>query len=322
MNDEQYILIGKVLADEASALEKEELKKWLNASRQNRAEFERLSKTWQNIKTPQPRSVPKFTDIWQELSVKIDNESPQRVFPFEQSGFRNRYLAVAATILIILGGLFIFRYENNSGQIIRTAISEKKTITLPDGSVVQMNNESEIQYPEDYNVEGRNILLKGQAFFKVKKNGKPFTVQTQNARVQVLGTSFDVNTRNARTKVIVEEGHVLLSSMHSGKQVELYKDEMAQILDQGEITEVSRVDANHLLGWLNDILVFDKTPLIEIVHELEGYYGIKIKIEGNIKNLELTGQFSNQSAEKVVDLVCLALNLNYKYDKDVIVISR
>jgi len=193
---------------------------------------------------------------------------------------------------------------------------------MAEGSSVTLNNDSEIQYPEVFGEQERIVILKGQAYFEVLKNSAPFVVYTQNARVEVLGTSFDVNSRGMQTKVIVKSGEVILSLIENTEGVLLHKNEMSIILKNDKPHEISKVDAEYVLGWLNDIFVFNKTPLIEIIQEIERYYGINIEIEDNIKNLELTGEFTNQPAEEVIDLVCLALNLNYNYENDIIRISR
>lgn len=321
MNEQQYILISKVLADEATSIEKQQLEDWINASSENKTEFDKITTIWQSAKPSKPAHIPGFNTFWKEFNKDPDANIKTLLLNKPAMKF-NRYLAIAASLIILVGSLLIFQNNVSSVQTVNTSIGERKTINLPDGSIVKLNNDSEVQYSANFDQEERNIYLTGQAFFEVKKNNFPFVVHTQNARVEVLGTRFDVNSRGEQTKVIVKSGQVRLAINENDDGILLHKNEMSAILQNDKPREIIKIDAEHALGWLNDIFVFDKTPLIEITQELERYYGIKIKIDDSIRNLELTGEFSNQPAEEVIDLVCLALNLNYNYENDIIIISR
>mgnify|MGYP001472807545 FL=1 len=74
----------------------------------------------------------------------------------------------------------------------RSERGEKITVKLPDGSTVKLNSGSSITYPEMFLDDRREVVLKGEGFFDVKKNQKqPFIVMANKAKVKVLGTSFN-----------------------------------------------------------------------------------------------------------------------------------
>jgi transmembrane sensor len=78
-------------------------------------------------------------------------------------------------------------------------------------------------------------------------------------------------------------------------------------------TQPKQVNTDYLLGWMNGVLVFEKTSLLEIVRELERFYDIKIEISSSeLANKTLTASYDNTKIENVLSSVCIALNVQYK----------
>lgn len=78
---------------------------------------------------------------------------------------------------------------------IKVAYGSKTTIELPDSSVVILNSGSTLSYPDKFETESRSVILKGEAFFEVKKNAhRPFYVKTKDVTIRVLGTKFNVKS--------------------------------------------------------------------------------------------------------------------------------
>lgn len=331
--------MAKVLAGEANAFEKEEFERWIEKSPQNREIFEKLRYVWGNWFAPNPENTPSFDEFWKNLTIEIslDNSIGSDVIEKDLSTdqpdklkkiFNFHNFAIAAALLIFISSIFIFKNWDNifSVETYKTKYTEKLSIMLPDGSHVQLNSDSQIQFHKSFSDSVRSVTLSGQAYFDVIKENCPFIVNTSNATIQVEGTSFDIENRDNKTRVIVKHGSVRFSSNNplSEGKVLLKANEMSYCINSHEPSKPVIVDVELLTGWLKNILVFDKTPLSEIVAELQRYYGIKIELaEGNnLDNLELSGEFSNRPAEEVVSLICLALDLNYEYDDKTIVISR
>lgn len=74
----------------------------------------------------------------------------------------------------------------------------------------------------------------------------------------------------------------------------------------------------HLLGWLKDRLVFEKTSLGEILDELERYYDISVKsMDPELDQKTITATFEDESIETVLASLCLTLNAKFEYDEDI-----
>lgn len=86
------------------------------------------------------------------------------------------------------------------------------TLTLSDGSKVELSPNSTLSYPEDFNTATRDVILNGEAGFNVAKDvAKPFSVSGNAILITVLGTRFTVRSYEANaTKVILQEGSILV----------------------------------------------------------------------------------------------------------------
>ncbi len=113
-----------------------------------------------------------------------------------------------------------------SRKITIAAGNDEKNIKveLPDGSTIFLNRNSQLSYRSNFNGRGRNVNLKGEAFFEIAPDAtKPFIIDAGNARVRVVGTSFNVITRNSESavEVYVKTGKVLLSDNSGSKELAL-----------------------------------------------------------------------------------------------------
>jgi transmembrane sensor len=127
---------------------------------------------------------------------------------------RRRTLAAASCALVLLVASAVWwnivRFPSYT-----TDIGERRSITLADGSTVDLNARSRLRI-EFTKGERRVLLLDGQALFQVSKDkNRPFIVSSGNATVRAVGTQFDVNRKASGTTVTVLEGRVAVySSTH------------------------------------------------------------------------------------------------------------
>lgn len=147
--------------------------------------------------------------------------------------FTTMLKAGSAAAVFLFFALLYFYNDNNLNKniqqknIAQSGIQEEvrinqtgimQRITLPDGSLVLLYPKSEITYKEDYNIEKRDIYLKGKATFDVAKNAaKPFIVFCGEISARALGTRFEVNGFAKNTAVILFEGKVLVKNIENEK---------------------------------------------------------------------------------------------------------
>jgi ferric-dicitrate binding protein FerR (iron transport regulator) len=201
-----------------------------------------------------------------------------------------------------------------SQNVIISSERENRILQLPDGSTVLLNSLSRLEYLVPFNEKAREIKLTGEGYFSVIHEKRPFIITTDNARISVLGTKFDVKSSDEKTSVVVREGHVKLSQSRGNlKEVDLLSGQKSIVIKNQDPGTPVNVNSDYLLEWMNGKFVYDRTPLYEIIDDLQRYYNVKISFSDNkIKPLTLTGAFNKDNLENILSAICIANGLNYR----------
>lgn len=244
-----------------------------------------------------------------------------------------RYLAIAASIsLLVISSWFINNQSKSSQandqmtEIIKTSketeFGQKLKVTLPDGTMVKLNSNSAIEYEREGFKLNRKVLLKGEAFFDVKRNEQfPFIISTEDGfDVRVLGTSFSVNTEQVRSeiKVAVKSGEVQVTSKLNGDAILLGKGEMVKSIDEKFIKEEFSNEM-HLFAWVDNRLVFNNTAFDKVKLDVELWFGVKISSEVDHSEFDsFTASFENPTIVEVMETFSHAYNFKYEIEDELI----
>ncbi len=150
-------------------------------------------------------------------------------------------------------------------------------VILSDGTVVYLNSESELSYPEVFGKNIRKVSVKGQAFFKVSRDEKrPFIVEVNGMQIKVLGTSFCVNAfeddENVMTTLI--EGKVKIIS--GNNSYDLIPGQQAILDVKTKDIKICEVNVDLYTSWKDGRIVFERTSLKEIMNYLSRIYSINV----------------------------------------------
>lgn len=208
--------------------------------------------------------------------------------------------AIAASIVLFLG---VFHYYNANVSI-QTLSSQTQEISLNEGTSIQLNAQSAIEYSK-YQSQ-RNVSLQGEAYFKVTKKGA-FSVQTSNGKIEVLGTEFNVISRADFLEVICYKGKVAVSSP-SNKWILLPNDACRIYKGKSEKWKTDTTSAT----WLHGESSFKSTPLLFVLQAIENQYDVKLIAKNINKDILFTGSITHSSIDKALKSVCLPLGLKYQ----------
>ncbi|WP_293299372.1 FecR family protein [Pedobacter sp. UBA4863] len=171
-----------------------------------------------------------------------------------------------------------------------TPIGGTFSVVLSDGSKVWLNAASSLKFPAKFAGAERRVEVFGEAYFEIAKDRKrPFLVKNGSSEIKVLGTHFNVMAYPNEYQSILTllEGSVQFAK---GKHTELLSPGK-QLLYEESSTVTKQVDANieEVMAWRNNLFVFNNTSLNEIMKDLERWYDVKIKYEGEKPDLFFTG---------------------------------
>ena len=151
------------------------------------------------------------------------------------------------------------------------------SLELPDGTVVWVNSESSLRFPEKFTSNRREVFLEGEAYFEVKKDAnRPFYVHTEAGKVRVLGTAFNVcaysNDRFWQTTLV--EGSVMINQEE--KEVLLKPNEQYQIYVRTGKAGLREVLPELYTSWRDGKFYFKAYTFEELVEKLERWYDFKM----------------------------------------------
>lgn len=206
--------------------------------------------------------------------------------------------SAAAVILLVIGFAY---FKPGKGTVLETTYGKIGQYNLPDGSEVILNAHSEVKLANDWNEgQDREIWLKGEAFFKVKKTPRKnkFVVHTNTMDVVVTGTQFNVINREDESSVLLTEGSVTIRT-NNGKEIYMKPGDFVRI-ENNELQK-KPVNEEKVLAWRQSKLVFDRTPMSEVASIINRHYGVKVKFaDSAIAEKEIGGIMSNDNLDLLI----------------------
>lgn len=306
------------------------------------AERERLLRSIRRV--PDENAVPETSGV---VSDHAADRSPHRRTARSRSRSRRaspwqrRIAGVVAVMLLLVGGLFALEWTSGPDaprvKEVVTAKGERATIRLSDSTQVWLSVDTELRVPEAFGDERREVQLDGEAYFEVTPDAdRPFVVRSGDARVQVLGTAFGITRYpgDAEVQVVVREGRVSLAPDRPDASAPvaedgeasgavLTKDQRGVLPTDSRTVSTETVDAADYLGWVNNRLVFTRTPLPDVARRIERWYDVDVQVDGEgLDERSLTATFEDASLESVAEVVAATLGIQYSVDGDTVTFRR
>ena len=129
-------------------------------------------------------------------------------------------LSYAAVITLLFAALVFISKPVNFTETLITK-NEKQTLTLFDGTQIEVAENTIIHYPVRSNdiVVRRVVLEQGKATFRVSKNPLPFVVSSYPLDIKVTGTVFTVEKNKSGVNIDHHEGSVEVTKQGESKDV-------------------------------------------------------------------------------------------------------
>ncbi|WP_198675291.1 FecR family protein [Pleomorphovibrio marinus] len=320
--------ILKVLNGTASEEEREFVNYWVNESKNNAFQFQKLKGIWEErIQDSKLIGHEEYKKkIWR--AFLSDKHSPKKipVIPlYRRSWFR--MAVVVAIMLFPIYSLYFQEEEVSEDEIPEVRLftksnptGQKSLIQLPDGSKVWLNSDSRISYHEHFSDSLRAIKLEGEAYFEVVRDSlRPFVVDFESLTVTVLGTSFNISAFEAEKdlKVTLVDGSVKVSNSKLEDNLILEPGTgLVYSKEKNDYHEFSKHDNPELFrkttGWKNGNLVFDGRNFEDFVREIKRWYGVQVQVKGTPpKGWNIRASFENELLTNVMDAV--SYNKGFRY---------
>ena len=290
---------------------------WLAADARHKAAFDAVERAWSGLAAA--RVDPRVLKLRREA---LSATHRLHVFRFATAA---AIVGVLVAIAYVVAPGFrdgraadsgISMAAAREGGAFRTAIGERSTVTLSDGSSVALNTNSRIEVR--FTAQQRNVrLLAGQAWFQVAKNAaRPFVVEAGDQRVTAIGTSFDVRIGDPQSRdsvqVTLAEGKVSVEPIRSSFSRLILPEVVPEMLTPGEALIVSgdaparkrKADLSKVISWRQGQVVFDDDSLAAAVAEINRYSPTRIELaDPRLGELKVSGVFAAGRSESFVETV-------------------
>ncbi|MCF5470843.1 DUF4880 domain-containing protein [Pseudomonas syringae] len=258
------------------------------------ADAERLAcfQEWLNADPEHARAFDKARAIWQSQPVQLAAEDIAQ--PRKRSAWRRirphwKPLATAAVLLL---GLFSFSNLPLRLQADHlTVVGERQRLELADGSRVLLNTDSAFSSRIDDQQRSAR-LLQGEAFFEVpSRPGLPLEIDAGPVRMSANSTEFSVRYLDGVAQVDVQRGAVDVRALRGDSSLSLAAGERIRV-GPGGFGHREKLDPARDLAWVQGRLIFDNSPLSEVLAELRRYYpGWIINTNAQLDRVAVTGNY-------------------------------
>lgn len=201
---------------------------------------------------------------------------------------------------------------------IAVPFGQMSQLTLSDGTRVWLNSGTTLRYPEQFGENSRSVSINGEAYFEVAKMpAKPFTVNTADMKVEVLGTSFNLSAykEDAATSVTLVKGKVAVQNS-DGKTIALLNPGQMATKNKNETKlAIQNVETGFYSAWIEGKIFFDDEPLDQIAVKLERWFNVEITFSNeHLKSLRFTGTIlKNKPVDQIMQALELLSPIRFKH---------
>ena len=288
------------------------IKKWLdhNLNPEEQIAFEaledykdlvKLSESTKEFSAPEYKKDTEFISLEKQLKSRLASNWLKPLLKF-------------AAVLIL--GMSVFYYTSKLNTTIDTLVAQQTSIELPDASKVELNALSSLTYNKSKWDKKRQVILEGEAYFKVAKGAK-FDVKTNQGIISVLGTEFNVKQRENYFEVTCFEG--LVAVTYNKNTVKLRPGNRFAVID-GEIIANEKENKTQP-SWTKSESAFTNRPFKFVINEFQRHYNIKIETNKVDTELLFTGGFPHKDIDLALKSITLPLGITYSKTKTVIVLK-
>lgn len=198
---------------------------------------------------------------------------------------------------------------------ITTYQNKEYWVTLDDGTLVHLNYNSRLIYPEKFG-DRRDVILDGEAFFMVAHDKRrQFVVHTHQGDVKVYGTEFNINTRNENeaVNVVLVKGSVSFTPTNGNEVLMSPSQELSFANNQ---LTLRLTDTAPYVAWNEGEFIFSDWTLGRILNVIARWYGLEVVfMDQELSNRKFSGSLSRYedlkpTLETIEMVTGMSLNVN------------
>lgn len=284
---------------DASSEEAAAFDRWMSASDANRAAFAELASVWRS-------------EALGEATALIASRRPRKR---RASWMVLAPVGALASALLVIGVLGPWMDH----RVIETGRGERREVVLADGSRVTLSGSARLSVRQGL-LRRSATLERGEAFFDVRHDGRPFSVGLGDGVVEVIGTAFNVDrSETGRTEVDLYRGAVRMST-RAGASMTLVPGQRG-VLEHGRVRQAAPITAG-APDWMDGWFDTPDAALSHLVEELDRFSSTPIVVaDERARRIRISGRFRVGDPASVLDLIETAYDVQVEVRTDRILIK-
>lgn len=317
INDHIDELIGKYLAGEAGSEEIAFIESWANENERNRKYFDQFKTIFQKASEVTDFQSYDTDAAWVKMkqSLRASQGKSVTLPPPSTNSFQFNWRIAAAIVMALGVGLYLYRISRQ--EVVTPVMVKSNTITvtdtLPDGSGVVLNKQSQLTYAFDQKKKVHKVGLRGEAYFNIRHDStKTFIVDIDGVMIKDIGTSFNVKAypESNTIEVVVESGEVMFfTDTDSGVYL---RANGKGVYDKTTKTFTIDQPEENVMAYKTRVFTFSDSDLASVIEALNEVYDKEIIVSDKIRNCHITVSFNNENQDEIVAIISETLGLSVR----------
>ena len=366
--DNKKILIARFLENKCTPEEKHELYKMLLSEENEKPFKEVIYSQLDEISTDNyinhyadfERIYDKIiTQVIQRETKGLEIQKHQKRIKVKKLVFKGMSIAAVLCIAFFLGTIS-GNHDNNpiadqsrtiTYSEIKTPLGARSEITLNDGTEVMLNAGSSIKYGSGYNSLNRDLILEGEAYFKVAKNKDlPLIVSAGNIKIKATGTEFNVKAYSdegiIETTLVKGEVEISQKGNIDEKRIIVLEPNQKAIFanetDQNILEKIKEIEplavkpakiitdkllvspktnVEQATAWTKNKLIIHSENLESLCAKLQRKYDVTFVFKDEeIKKERFSGILLDETFQQVMDVIKLTAPVDYVLDGKIVML--
>ncbi|MFN3817557.1 FecR family protein [Blastomonas sp.] len=267
-------------------------------------------------------ALPQMLQLRSQALEDFRSRNERRWAPAKRWRLSRPWQALAASLLLIAGSTAIFLLQGSDVEYFSTALGERKTIGLEDGTTLTLDADSAVE--ERFSQDRRNlVVVRGRAKFDVAKDSlRPFAVTAGTETVVATGTSFSVEKLGTTVDVVLYEGKVTIVRAARNEHFETLQPGQSLALPSSGPLHVAAIEPARASAWTMGQLDFSGEPIAGAVARVNRYAEKPVVLDPSVPGaLRVTGVFDAGDTSAFAEGVAAVNGMTVRVESDRLVLT-
>jgi transmembrane sensor len=232
------------------------------------------------------------------------------------------FLTGAAGVSVVaVAGVSAWLALSGSSEAYETPVGGRRSVLLTDGSRIELNAASRVvvRYGDDLR---RVSLERGEAFFEVHPDPRPFVIETRFGDLRVADTAVSIKIGETAARATVLRGAVEVVERGAGALRATAQEEVTLARESSK-TEVAAPVIERRLAWRRGMLAFDGDTLEEAVLEVSRQTGARFEFgDPELAQLRVGGYIRATDLDAFLTLLEANLDITARRGGQTIILQR